>query len=132
MARRLTGFGVSVVIRSENSEVKPGDHVEGTIRMSTALNNNWCLLLTPFTEYQEYNIRDSLKGPVPGATLINKIENKENLPWSVYIGLGGMPGKTAYYGWKEFAHAKKGEVVFVSTGAGAFLSHFSEIYFDEP
>ncbi|KAK7047624.1 hypothetical protein VNI00_006392 [Paramarasmius palmivorus] len=95
----LTGFGVSVVIRSENSEVKPGDHVEGTI------------------QYQEYNIRDSLKGPVPGATL-NKIENKENLPWSVYIGLGGMPGKTAYYGWKEFAHAKKGEVVFVSTGAG--------------
>ncbi|KAI3615001.1 hypothetical protein WG66_016886 [Moniliophthora roreri] len=95
----IYGYGISVVIRSENPEVKPGDHLEGTIL------------------FQEYNIKQSTKGPVPAANL-NILENKENLPWSVYIGLGGMPGKTAYYGWKEFSHAKKGEVVFVSTGAG--------------
>ena len=66
------------------------------------------------------------------------LENKEGLPWSVYIGVAGMPGtsfllangwtvmltrsaragQTAYNGWKEYADAKKGETVFVTTGAG--------------
>uniref|UniRef100_A0A0W0GAY4 Enoyl reductase (ER) domain-containing protein n=1 Tax=Moniliophthora roreri TaxID=221103 RepID=A0A0W0GAY4_MONRR len=95
----IHGFGVGVVIRSENPEVKLGDHFEGVLA------------------FQEYNIKESVKGPGPRENL-NLLESKENLPWSVYIGLGGMPGKTAYYGWKEFSHAKKGEVVFVSTGAG--------------
>ncbi|KAK7029595.1 hypothetical protein VNI00_014472 [Paramarasmius palmivorus] len=95
----LFGFGLGIVIRSESPEVKQGDHVEGSLL------------------YQEYNIKQSLKGPEPVADL-TVIENKENLPWSVYLGLAGMPGKTAYYGWREFSSAKKGEVVFVSTGAG--------------
>ncbi|KAJ3502061.1 hypothetical protein NLJ89_g9056 [Agrocybe chaxingu] len=29
-----------------------------------------------------------------------------------------MPGMTAYTGWKEYSRAKKGEVAFVTTGAG--------------
>ncbi|EEB89727.1 hypothetical protein MPER_12143 [Moniliophthora perniciosa FA553] len=95
----IRGFGVGIVIRSEDPEVKPGDHFEGVLA------------------FQEYNIKESAKGPGPRDNL-NPLENKENLPLSVYIGLGGMPGKTAYYGWREFSHAKKGEVVFVSTGAG--------------
>ncbi len=41
------------------------------------------------------------------------------LPWSVYVGVAGMPGETAYFGYKEYAHAKKGDTIFVSTGAGA-------------
>jgi len=27
-------------------------------------------------------------------------------------------GKTAFFGWKEFAQPKKGETVYISTGAG--------------
>lgn len=63
------------------------------------------------------------------------LENKENLPWSVYLGVGGMPGKTiasyhpsstsdslegatAYMAWKEYAHAKAGQTVFVTTAGG--------------
>ena len=30
-----------------------------------------------------------------------------------------MPGKTAFYGWKAIARAKKGESVFVSSAYGA-------------
>jgi len=41
------------------------------------------------------------------------------LPWSLYVGAAGMPGKTAYMAWNEYSRAKKGEVAFVSTGAGA-------------
>ena len=35
------------------------------------------------------------------------LENKENLPWSAYVGILGMPGQTAYYAWKEFARPEK-------------------------
>jgi NADPH-dependent curcumin reductase CurA len=35
------------------------------------------------------------------------LEKDPKLPWTVYVGAAGMPGKTAYMGWKEFSHAKK-------------------------
>ena len=51
------------------------------------------------------------------------LENKEKLPWSAYIGVAGMPGRTAYFGYKEFSKAKKSETIFISTGAGAVGSY---------
>ncbi|KAK1230319.1 hypothetical protein PQX77_006592 [Marasmius sp. AFHP31] len=68
-------------------------------------------------DIQEYNIRDALEADDPTLTL-NIIDNPHNIPWSVFVGAAGMPGKTAYYAWKEVAHAKAGEVIYVSTGAG--------------
>ncbi|KAJ3548111.1 hypothetical protein NMY22_g1396 [Coprinellus aureogranulatus] len=35
------------------------------------------------------------------------LDNKENLPWSYYVGVCGMPGKTAYHAWHEYSQAKK-------------------------
>lgn len=99
IGKPIFNFGIGVVVRSESSEVKAGDHVEGMF------------------DIQEYNIRQTTKGATPGQTL-NVIENSHNIPWSAYVGVLGMPGKTAYYGWKQFSHAKAGEVVYVSTGAG--------------
>ena len=46
------------------------------------------------------------------------LENKEGLPWSVYVGVAGMPGQTAFLAWKEFARAKKGETAFVTAASG--------------
>ena len=46
------------------------------------------------------------------------LKNELGLPWTVYIGALGIPGQTAYTGWKEFSDAQKGETVFVTTGAG--------------
>jgi len=83
-----------VVIRSEFSGVKAGDHVYGVM---------------PFQQYFIRNNLDRLK----------ILENPHNLPWSTFVGVLGMPGQTAYMAWKEYSKAKKGETVFVSAGAGA-------------
>lgn len=89
----LVNHGVAKVIRSENDRIKVGDHV---------------LSVLPF---QQYTVWSDVK-------TLRVLKNEVGLPWSVYIGVGGMPGKTAYYAWNEFAHPKKGEVAFISTGAG--------------
>ncbi|KAG6883698.1 hypothetical protein C0992_008099, partial [Termitomyces sp. T32_za158] len=92
----LVSHGVGVVVRSENAKVKVGSHVYGVIA------------------HQEYSVFKDLESQ--GLTVI---ENKEMLPWSVYVGAAGMPGQTAYYAWKEYSRAKKGEIVFVTTGGGS-------------
>ncbi|KAF4581546.1 hypothetical protein EYR40_009831 [Pleurotus pulmonarius] len=89
----LGNNGVGVVLRSENSSFKPGDHV-------------WA-----YFPFQEYIVQTDL-------TNVKILENKEKLPWSTYVGAAGMPGQTAYLGWKAYSKAKKGETVFVTTGAG--------------
>ncbi|TFK65221.1 NAD(P)-binding protein [Pluteus cervinus] len=90
----IYSHGVGVVLRSENAGVKAGDHVYGT-----------------FT-HEQFTVQKDL-------TKFRIIQNSQKLPWSAYIGVAGMPGQTAYYGWKEYSKAKKGETVFVSTAAGA-------------
>ncbi|GLB39900.1 putative N-terminal domain of oxidoreductase [Lyophyllum shimeji] len=89
----LTSHGVGVVVRSELPGVNPGDHLYG------------------FFTHEEYSVRNNLSG-------LMKITNEHNLPWSVYVGAAGMPGKTAYMAWKEYSRAKKGETAFVTTGGG--------------
>ncbi|TFK49750.1 alcohol dehydrogenase [Heliocybe sulcata] len=89
----LNNFGIGVVVRSENSKFKAGQHVYGVF---------------PFQEY----FIDTDAGKY------RFIENKEGLPWSVYVGAAGMPGQTAYLAWREYSNAKKGETAFVTAGAG--------------
>ncbi|OCH96221.1 NAD-P-binding protein [Obba rivulosa] len=89
----LNNFGVGKVLRSENPAFKAGDHIYGML---------------PF---QEYFIAQNPKE-------YRLLENKEGLPWSVYVGVCGMPGQTAYYAWKEWSDAKKGEVAFVTAASG--------------
>jgi hypothetical protein len=89
----LAGYGVGVVLRSENPEVAAGKYVYGII------------------PHQEYNIIAQLQG-------LSLLEKHPKLPWTAFVGAAGMPGKTAYFGWKEFSHAKKGETAFITTGAG--------------
>ncbi|KAF8157830.1 hypothetical protein B0H34DRAFT_706300 [Crassisporium funariophilum] len=89
----LSGYGIGVVVRSELEGVKAGDHIGG------------------FVEHQHYAVKKSLQG-------LQIIDNPQNLPWSTFLGVLGMPGKTSYFAWKEYAHAKKGEIAFVSAGGG--------------
>ncbi|KAJ7249109.1 alcohol dehydrogenase [Mycena haematopus] len=90
---RLISHGVGVVLRSEHSDVAVGKYIYGVI------------------PHQEYSIFPDLKGLI-------FLEKNPKLPWTVFVGAAGMPGKTAYHGWKEFSHAKKGETAFITTGAG--------------
>ncbi|KAJ3489541.1 hypothetical protein NLI96_g2070 [Meripilus lineatus] len=89
----LYNYGVGVVLRSELDGVKTGDHIYGIL---------------PF---EQYKVIPNLQG-------YRILKNEAKIPWSLYVGLAGMPGKTSYYGWNEYSLAKKGDTVFVSGGAG--------------
>ncbi|KAF8996528.1 hypothetical protein BDQ17DRAFT_1411744 [Cyathus striatus] len=95
----IDNFALGLVLRSEKDGFKKGDHVYG------------------FLPFVNYAIIQPSTDP-NSISYLRVIENKHHIPWSVFVGTAGMPGKTAYMGWKEFSHAKKGETVFVSTGAG--------------
>ncbi|KAH9960658.1 alcohol dehydrogenase [Russula dissimulans] len=94
VGKPIYGYGVAVILRSENAAFKPGDHV-----------------YSARTPHEQYWI------PVD-ASLYKVIKNEVGLPWEAYVGVLGMPAQTAYIGWKEFSKAKKGETVFVSAAAG--------------
>ncbi|KAJ8087197.1 hypothetical protein PM082_006027 [Marasmius tenuissimus] len=87
----LYTLGIGKVVRSENKDYKPGDYVHGLMN------------------FEEYTIPKHI---------LMKVTKEAGLLWPVYIGAAGMPGQTAYYAWKEYSQAKKGEVTFVSGGAG--------------
>lgn len=89
----ISNYGIGVVLRSENPSFKAGDHLYG---------------LYPFQHYFVANDADAFR----------VVKNEVKLPLSVYVGVCGMPGQTAYHGWKEYASPTKGEIAFVSTGAG--------------
>jgi hypothetical protein len=94
LGESLDNYGIAVVLRSDFPGVKPGDHLDG---------------LLPF---QNYAIKKNLN-------YLRVFENPYKLPWSTFIGVLGMPGLTAYAAWKEYSKAKKGEIAFISGGAGA-------------
>ncbi|KAL0960207.1 hypothetical protein HGRIS_011840 [Hohenbuehelia grisea] len=93
IGKPLENHGVGLVLRSESSDIKVGDHVYGVF------------------SFQQYIIKPNSNG-------VRVLQNQENLPWSNYIGAAGMPGQTAFFAWKEYSKAKKGETVYISTGAG--------------
>ncbi|KAI0918238.1 hypothetical protein AcV7_007038 [Taiwanofungus camphoratus] len=80
-ARSLNGFGV--VYCSEHPDISPGAHIYGFF---------------PFQEYAVF--------PPSAAATVRVLVNKERFPWSVYVGVCGMPGQTAHHAWVEFAHPK--------------------------
>ncbi|KAF8208969.1 chaperonin 10-like protein [Mycena galopus ATCC 62051] len=75
----IVGFGIGVVVRSENSEVPAGKYIYGIAEY---------FILADITEFIF-------------------LEKNSDLSWSVYLGAAGMLGKTAFAGWKEYSHAKK-------------------------
>ncbi|KAH9937947.1 hypothetical protein B0H21DRAFT_825392 [Amylocystis lapponica] len=94
LGQPLNNFGVGVVLRSEHPSVKAGDHIYD---------------IFPFQQYW------IAKKPSPSQRIL---KNEENLPWSAYVGVLGMPGQTAFYGWNEYSLAKKGDVAFITSAAG--------------
>ena len=62
--------------------------------------------LTPLSEHEEYTIKtaDELANPFAG---VEVIKPHPKVPLSLYVGVAGMPGKTAHNAWRTFAKAKK-------------------------
>ncbi|KAK0167477.1 hypothetical protein PV327_004872 [Microctonus hyperodae] len=55
------------------------------------------------------------------------IAEVDDLPMSLYLGVLGMPGMTAYFGFQEICKPKSGETLVVSGAAGAVGSHVGQI-----
>ncbi|KAJ7841480.1 hypothetical protein B0H14DRAFT_2586869 [Mycena olivaceomarginata] len=105
----LVSIGIGVVLRSETAGVEAGAHVRGFLGIvSGAFLDNTAKAAIA---HQEYIIAPDLTG-------LEVIKRDPRLHWSVYIGAAGKPGETAFMGWREYSNAKKGEVAYISTGAG--------------
>ncbi|THU83611.1 NAD-P-binding protein [Dendrothele bispora CBS 962.96] len=97
LGQPITGLGIGKVLKSEKEGINAGEYIS-----------------LPLIEWAEYTIP-----PVEILPYHEKIVPAKGVPLSVYLGALGMPGRTAYHAWKEFAHAKQGETAFVTTAAGA-------------
>ena len=88
----MGGATVGEVVESRNGQFKVGDTVRGML--------GWA----------EYGVAK------PEA--ITKVDARQ-IPLSAYLGVVGMPGMTAWYGFNKIMEPKAGETVVVSAAAGA-------------
>ncbi|XP_004251811.1 2-alkenal reductase (NADP(+)-dependent)-like [Solanum lycopersicum] len=91
----ITGYGVSKVVESSDSNYQKGDIIWG------------------MSGWEEYSVVTTTE------TTLFKIDHDKDVPLSYYTGILGMPGITAYVGFYEVCCPKKGESVFVSSASGA-------------
>ena len=88
MTSRLDNLGVGIVLRSELSGVKPGDHIYGLLRKYYHIihRSREGLCLSRCSAFQQYVVKPSLEG-------YTILQNEYKLPWSAFVGVVGMPGK---------------------------------------
>jgi NADPH-dependent curcumin reductase CurA len=96
----MVGGAVGQVIESEAPNLQPGDFVAGY-----------------------WGWRDHVVAP---AAWLQKLD-PQSAPVSTALGVLGMPGTTAYFGFLEICHPKAGETVVVSGAAGAVGSLVGQI-----
>lgn len=95
----LTGGGLSQVAASGHPDFAEGDLVQAFI--------GW----EEFTRVSP----DSANG----RAALRKVPKEGEIPLSYYLGVLGMPGITAHFGFFDICEPKKNEKVFVSAAAGA-------------
>jgi len=109
----LIGNGLVIVLRSEMDGVKVGDYMFG------------------MTPWEAYSVQPYIEGRVefkaedwPPFTFdmdslsLHPVPNPGGaFPWTRFCSVLGTPGLTAYVGFEEFAEAKQGDTIFVSSGA---------------
>ncbi|CUA67603.1 hypothetical protein RSOLAG22IIIB_07466 [Rhizoctonia solani] len=103
LGKPIWGFAVVQVLRSEVEGVKAGD-----------------FLRVAECPFQEYNV-------LPPEHPVTVIKEEEGVPLSLYVGLLGMPGQTAFYGLEVVGKPVKGETIFVSSGASAVGSLVAQL-----
>jgi len=87
----MIGAVAARVLESQDAQFKPGDWVEG------------------YAGWQQY-------ATLPGKTL-RRLDR--SLPLSAWLGVGGVPGLTAYFGLFDICQPRAGETLVVSGAAGA-------------
>lgn len=97
---------IAEVVESKNPAYKQGDKVQR------------------YGDWARYQLVNPPAAGSPEAAnpfvQLNKVQAlADDIPLSAYLGVLGMPGATAFFGLKEAAGFKKGDVVLVSGAAGA-------------
>nr|CAD7413555.1 unnamed protein product [Timema poppensis] len=106
----MLGGQVARVIESCNPDVKVGDRLMGYF--------GW-------RDKTVVDMRQSNNLPMPEKPYV--LPDFEGLPASLGVGVLGMPGNTAYFGFLEICRPQPGEVVVVSGAAGAVGSLVGQI-----
>ncbi|WP_421862111.1 NADP-dependent oxidoreductase [Parvibaculum sp.] len=99
----MRGGGVGIVVKSNSSRYKEGDHVSG------------------LTGWQDYCIADE------GMRAMSVLPTGLPVDLPVMLGACGMTGLTAYFGLLELGRPKPGDTVLVSAAAGAVGSVVGQI-----
>ncbi|KAF2900196.1 hypothetical protein ILUMI_05991 [Ignelater luminosus] len=102
------GAQVAKIIESKSREYPVGKYVVGDF--------GW----------RSHTIADE-KAAKSEALLVQILPDLGQLPLSLGLGILGMPGNTAYFGFLEICEPKAGETVVVSGAAGAVGSHVGQI-----
>ncbi|KAF8205311.1 hypothetical protein K438DRAFT_1579322, partial [Mycena galopus ATCC 62051] len=110
---RVVGSVLVVVLRSEK---------EGTLS-SCSLQFNQRDHMYGLSHWEAYTVQPYIEDfdtmaltPVP--------DPKGAYPWSRYLGVLGGPGLTAFCGLEAYGNAKKGETIYVSSGASGVGRYF--------
>ncbi len=93
LGKVLTGEVVGQVEMSDNPDFKVGDFVIG------------------YLGWEEFSY-------CPGGRGLSKIDPKR-APLSYFLGVMGMPGRTAYFGFLKIGEPRSGETVYISAASGA-------------
>ncbi|THH32868.1 hypothetical protein EUX98_g1346 [Antrodiella citrinella] len=94
-------FSVGQIVRSEDATLAVGDYVAGYFPFAN---------YSVYPDGNEHMFKHCVKVPkIPG------------VPLSAFVGVLGLPGKTAYTGWELYGKekAKTSKTLFVSGGAGS-------------
>ncbi|KZP11121.1 alcohol dehydrogenase [Athelia psychrophila] len=110
IGERMEGFGVGRVIRSANEKYPNGTVLYGVLG------------------FEEYAVRSDIDAFMPWIPM----QKPDGLTWSLYVGAIGVPGETAYFGWRALAEekAKTSKTVFISVAGGpvgTFLIQFIKL-----
>lgn len=89
----MLGATAGKVVESRNRAFATGDHV------------------VAYTGWQEYGVSDG--------NGVLKVDPRQGVPLSAYLGPVGMPGVTAWYGLKHIIDPHEGQTVVVSAASGA-------------
>ncbi|KAG8720164.1 hypothetical protein FRC08_001054 [Ceratobasidium sp. 394] len=108
----IFGFAIATVLRSEKPGINAGDNLYVSNCSKLAHSEQLSVLIQFLSPaFQQYAV-------LPADHPIRVVPNDPEVPLSAYIGFLGMPGMTAFYGLELVGKPKKGETLYVSSGAG--------------
>lgn len=105
----VMGQQVARILESKSEHYAVGNYIVGFFGWRTHTIST-PQLITPDHRLPEYLIKDM-----------------DDLPLSLPLGILGMPGNTAYFGFLDICKPKEGETVVVSGAAGTVGSHVGQI-----